>query len=66
MPVSMASMKVATTVFVGNISDKASDTLVRQMLLVRSYFLPPSLGIVVCTCCWVWCGVCGCLVRGVI
>lgn len=26
-------MKVATTVFVGNISDKASDTLVRQILL---------------------------------
>ena len=32
--VSAADMKVATTVFVGNISDKASDTLVRQILLV--------------------------------
>lgn len=27
-------MKVATTVFVGNISEKASDTLIRQILLV--------------------------------
>ena len=27
-------MKVQTTVFVGNISEKASDTLVRQILLV--------------------------------
>lgn len=34
MPLSAADMKVATTVFVGNISDKASDTLVRQILLV--------------------------------
>jgi len=30
-------MKVATTVFVGNISDKATDTLVRQILLVSSF-----------------------------
>ena len=29
-------MKVATTIFVGNISDKATDTLVRQILLVSS------------------------------
>ena len=27
-------MQVATTVFVGNITDKATDTLVRQVLLV--------------------------------
>lgn len=33
VPLSTANMKVATTVFVGNISDKATDTLVRQMLL---------------------------------
>ena len=31
---STATMKVQTTVFVGNISEKASDTLVRQILLV--------------------------------
>ena len=37
MPViSAADMKVATTIFVGNISDKATDTLVRQILLVSS------------------------------
>lgn len=30
-------MKVATTVFVGNISEKASDTLIRQILLVIKY-----------------------------
>ena len=34
MVMSTASMKVQTTVFVGNISEKASDTLVRQILLV--------------------------------
>ncbi len=34
IPTSMANMKVATTVFVGNISEKASDTLIRQILLV--------------------------------
>ena len=34
MVMSMATMKVQTTVFVGNISEKASDTLVRQILLV--------------------------------
>ena len=38
-------MKVATTVFVGNISDKASDTLVRQILLVGSTCY------IVCICC---------------
>lgn len=32
--VSTTIMKVQTTVFVGNISEKASDTLVRQILLV--------------------------------
>lgn len=31
---SLADTKVATTVFVGNISEKATDTLVRQILLV--------------------------------
>jgi len=35
--ISAADMKVATTVFVGNISDKATDTLVRQILLVSSF-----------------------------
>lgn len=39
VPLSTASMKVATTVFVGNISDKATDTLIRQMLLVN-YWQP--------------------------
>lgn len=34
---SLADTKVATTVFVGNISEKATDTLVRQILLVREY-----------------------------
>ena len=35
VPVALVTdMKVATTVFVGNISEKAMDTLVRQMLLV--------------------------------
>lgn len=34
--ISAADMKVATTIFVGNISDKATDTLVRQILLVSS------------------------------
>lgn len=34
MVMSTATMKVQTTVFVGNISEKASDTLVRQILLV--------------------------------
>lgn len=34
IPASTASMKVATTVFVGNISERASDTLIRQILLV--------------------------------
>ena len=40
-------MKVATTVFVGNISEKSSDTLLRQILLVC-----------VCVCCVVLCDVC--------
>jgi RNA-binding protein 25 len=31
--ISPSAMKVATTVFVGNISDKSSDTLLRQILL---------------------------------
>jgi len=35
VPTSASAMKVATTVFVGNISEKASDTLIRQILLVR-------------------------------
>lgn len=35
MAMTTATMKVQTTVFVGNISEKASDTLVRQILLVR-------------------------------
>lgn len=35
IPSSTANMKVATTVFVGNISEKASDTLIRQILLVK-------------------------------
>ncbi len=30
-------MKVATTVFVGNITEKASDTLIRQILLVSLF-----------------------------
>ena len=34
MVLSAATMKVQTTVFVGNISEKASDTLIRQILLV--------------------------------
>ena len=33
--ISPSVMKVATTVFVGNISEKSSDTLLRQILLVR-------------------------------
>ena len=36
IPSSTANMKVATTVFVGNISEKASDTLIRQILLVSN------------------------------
>ena len=35
MVMSTSTMKVQTTVFVGNISEKASDTLVRQILLVN-------------------------------
>ena len=33
-PVSISEMKGATTVFVGNITDKATDTLMKQILLV--------------------------------
>jgi hypothetical protein len=33
-PPSVGEMKVATTVFVGNITEKATDSLVRQILLV--------------------------------
>ena len=39
-------MQVATTVFVGNITDKATDTLVRQVLLVGpsySYMKQPVM-----------------------
>ena len=35
--VSASEIKVATTVFVGNISDKATDTLIRQILLVSRF-----------------------------
>lgn len=35
--VSASDIKVATTVFVGNISEKATDTLIRQILLVSSF-----------------------------
>ena len=54
-PVSVADMKVATTVFVGNITEKATDSLVRQILLVSSisYYndllTPPILAL------WLYC-----------
>ena len=35
--VSASDIKVATTVFVGNISEKATDTLIRQILLVSRF-----------------------------
>lgn len=35
-------MKVATTVFIGNISEKASDTLIRQILLVMHVLVTRS------------------------
>ena len=48
-------MKVATTVFVGNITEKATDSLVRQILLVNSIsycydlLTPPTLAL------WLYC-----------
>ncbi|XP_011410501.2 PREDICTED: RNA-binding protein 25-like [Amphimedon queenslandica] len=38
-PISVSEMKVATTVFVGNITDKATDSLVRQILLRCGYIV---------------------------
>ena len=51
--VSASDIKVATTVFVGNISEKATDTLIRQILLVRFNLVPLMyVCMYVCVLCW--------------